>query len=459
MIRFIPLGGADEIGSSCFYLNISGTGILIDCGIHPRKKGKDALPKFELLNNLPLDFVFISHAHQDHIGSLPFLIQQIPHAIIYSTPQTKEIAEITLHNAANIISEDIDRQSEFKIYSHDEIDLLVRSLRTTDYNETLQLKGMRHDSALPINFTFYDAGHILGSAGLLIEHNDYRIFYTGDINIGRQSIMTEADLSNVKNINTLLLESTYGGTDSEKLGNWQSEAKRFALKANKILHKGGSVLVPVFALGKTQEILSTIFSLMQSGSLTETNIFTGGISRDICRIYDNNRFLVSRNKKEMVFHDIPQQNIYEVDDLNYFKNNPSIVIASSGMMLQGTTSYKLFKYWAAQELFGVFGVGYMDSETPGFRIMNASKNEEIQLTELGECVKINCEIERFYFPSHSKREELIKIVKQVNPQTVILVHGDSEAKNWLGFQILKMYGHVKLYSAEESRQINLNDSG
>jgi Cft2 family RNA processing exonuclease len=146
MIRFIPLGGADEIGAGSFYLNISGTGILLDCGIHPRNKGIEALPKFELLENEPLDFVIISHAHQDHIGALPFLIQRIPHAIIYSTPQTKEIAELTLHNAANILYVGQNSPDELKIYTHEEIDLLVRSIRTAAYTETISLKGLRHNS-------------------------------------------------------------------------------------------------------------------------------------------------------------------------------------------------------------------------------------------------------------------------------------------------------------------------
>jgi len=119
-----------------------------------RNKGIESLPKFELLNNEPLDFVFISHAHQDHIGSLPFLIQRIPHAIIYSTPQTKDIAELTLHNAANILHAGQNSSDEFKIYTHDEIDLLVRSIRTIAYTETISLKGLRHNSVNSINITF-----------------------------------------------------------------------------------------------------------------------------------------------------------------------------------------------------------------------------------------------------------------------------------------------------------------
>ena len=457
MIRFLPLGGADEIGASSFYLNISGTGILLDCGIHPRNKGIESLPKFELLNNEPLDFVIISHAHQDHIGSLPFLIQRIPHAIIYSTPQTKEIAEITLHNAANILYAGQNSSDELKIYTHEEIDLLVRSIRTALYSETISLKGLRHNSVNPINITFYDAGHILGAASVKIEFENEIIFYTGDINLSGQSIMTSADLSGVKKVTTLILESTYGSTESLKLGTLETEQKRLATSANKILHNGGSVLIPVFALGKTQEILALIHLLMKKKILTDAPIYTGGIGRDISALYDKNRYLVRRNHIKLELKEIPQMNLHDIVDYNFFKKNPGIVLASSGMMLEGTVSFKLMNYWLAMESFGIFGVGYMDKETPGYKVLSAKQGDKINLTEFGASYKVKCTIERFYFPSHSKREELLAIVKHTNARRVILLHGDNQSKDWLGYNILNKFNHIMLYSAETGKQIVLEN--
>ncbi len=456
MIKFLPLGGADDIGASCFYLNISGTGLILDCGIHPRKKGIDSLPRFDLLNEHPVDFVFISHAHQDHIGSLPFLIQNIPHVIIYSTPQTKEIADLTLHNAVNILAANEFELGEIKIYTHEEMDLLVRSIKTAGYNETLMLKGLRHNSNSPIKITFCDAGHILGSAGILIEHENEKIFYTGDINLNNQSIMIGADILNVRNIDTLILETTYGGTESEKLGSWQSESIRFAKSANEIIHNGGSILIPVFALGKTQELLSTIFSLMKKRVLTETNIYTGGIAREISKLYDHNRFLVRRSKTDLELCEIPQDNLLEIEDYNYFTKNPGIVLASSGMMLEGTTSFKLLEYWLRQKSFAIYGVGYMDINTPGHKVLNSQPEDIVQITEFSAPQKVNCTIDRFYFPSHSKREELVEIVHHTNPKRVVLIHGDDNSKNWIGFQILNNQNHIKLHSAKIGSQINFS---
>jgi Cft2 family RNA processing exonuclease len=455
MIRFLPLGGADEIGANCFYLNIFGTGLLLDCGTHPRKKGKESLPRFDLIKNEPLDFAIISHAHQDHIGALPFLVQEFPHVIIYSTYQTKEIAELTLHNAANILAAETLPDGDLRNYSHQEIDLLVRSMHDIEYNSPFEICGLRHSLNEKIKITLADAGHILGAASIIIEIAGQKIIYTGDINLSNQMIMQSADISLFENATILLTETTYGSTDSLKLGSWTSEAKRFAKHANKVLHNGGSVLIPVFALGKTQEILALIYNLMERKILTESFFYTGGIGREISNIYDRNRYLVNRGNKELVLKDIPQTNVNDVEDLNLFKKNPGIVLASSGMMLKGTTSYRLMEYWIKQSTFGIFSVGYMDSDTPGYKIMNSKKGESLILSEGMEPQKILCDVDRFYFPSHSKREDLLAIAKSSGASKIILLHGESESQNWIGQHLLNTKKSLQLYSAELGKQINL----
>jgi Cft2 family RNA processing exonuclease len=151
--------------------------------------------------------------------------------------------------------------------------------------------------------------------------------------------------------------------------------------------------------------------------------------------------------------EIPQISLYEIEDFNFFKKNPGIVLASSGMMLEGTISFKLMNYWLALESFGIFGVGYMDKDTPGYRVISANQGDKIFLTEYGVAYKVRCKIERFYFPSHSKREDLLEIVRLTNAQRVILVHGDTQAKDWLGNSILNKFKDVKLHSAEIGKQI------
>ena len=193
MIEFIPLGGAGEIGANCYYLNLDGLGIILDCGMHPQKTGLDSLPKFDLLKDKPTDYVLISHAHQDHLNALPFLIKKFPHLKIVTTPQTRAIAELTLHNAISILKRQID-ESEFEIYNRDEVDLLIKSINYKSYNEKFTLNSL--NSASEAEFEFFDAGHIIGSAGILIRHEHKKIFFTGDIKLSSQTLLIEvANLS------------------------------------------------------------------------------------------------------------------------------------------------------------------------------------------------------------------------------------------------------------------------
>jgi cleavage and polyadenylation specificity factor subunit 3 len=452
MIRFIPLGGAGEIGANCYYLNIDGTGILLDCGMHPQKTGLEALPNFDLIENSPVDFVLISHAHMDHISSLPYLVQRHPYIRVICTPQTRAIAELTLHNSASILREQLSDNDEIKIYSHEEIDLLIQSIEYRSYEEIFELEG--YNGSRKIKASLHDAGHILGSAGILIDTGNEKIFYTGDIKLSSQSLIEKARLPKT-NIDILLLETTYGSTDTGTISSWDLEATRFASEANNIIGNGGSILIPVFSLGKHQEILSTIWKLMQKGTLAQTDIYTGGIGPKISRVYDYNRYTVNMINKEFELKNIVQKNLYEVTNFEEFFKTPSIVLASSGMILEKTASYNFAQYWIKKYRSAIFTVGYMEENTPGYKLANAEMGDKIKLSEYSEPEIIKCAIQCFRFPSHALREELVEIVKMLKPGKVILVHGDSSAIDWIGENIIKRNKQIMVYSAEPGRELLL----
>ena len=448
MIDFLPLGGAQEIGANSYYLNLNETGIIIDCGMHPQKTGLESLPEFDLLNNLPLDFVFISHAHQDHLSALPFLIKRFPYLKIITTPQTRALAELTLHNSVSILKEQI-KDENFGIFNHDEVDLLIKMIDYKSYNEKFEINGYRNNEKIKIEF--FDAGHILGSCGILIDGNK-SIFYTGDINLTNQPLIKGADLPNNK-IDILILESTYGATESSALLPWKSEAERFASEINKIFNEGGSILIPVFSLGKTQEILKTLWDLILKGKIANTDIYTGGIGIKINKVYDYNRYVVNMNDPEFQLSSIPQKNLFEVEDPNDFFKSPCIVLASSGMMIKGTASYNLAKRWIKQKSSAIFTVGYMEESTPGYKFASAAKGEKIKLSESEQEEEIKCTIKKFRFTAHSRREDLLEIIARLKPKNVILVHGDENAIDWVGSNILKEFRGIKVYKAEPGKVI------
>lgn len=451
MIEYLPLGGANEIGANCYYLNIKGTGIILDCGMHPKKTGLDSLPDFNLLKNKPTDYVLISHAHQDHLNALPFLIKEFPHLKIITTPQTRAIAELTLHNAISILSRQI-KDDTFPIYSHDEVDLLIKSIYYKSYGNRFDITGIKSEKDSEVKAEFFDAGHVLGSVGILITDGNSKLFYTGDINISMQSIMKGAELPSTK-VNTLLLECTYGATDSSILNSWDEEINLFVSALNKILNNGGSVLIPVFSFGKMQEILAIIHQQMNAGKLILVDIYTGGIGRKINRIYDYNRYAVNVRENELVLHEIPQKDLYELDRTEQLFKFPSIVLASSGMMVENTLSFSLAKRWFRQKDSAIFTVGYMDEDTPGFVVQNAEKGEKIKLSKDEKELEIKCEIKSFRFTAHSRREELLQIVDFLKPKNIVLLHGDSEAIDWIGAEILKKREGIKIFTSETGNPI------
>lgn len=449
MIRFLPLGGADEIGANCYYLNLDGLGIILDCGMHPQKTGLDSLPKFDLLENKPTDYVLISHSHQDHLNALPFLIKKLPHLKIITTPQTRAVAELTLQNAIHILKRQV-KEEEFEVYSRDEVDLLIKSIDYKSYNEKFILNSLTTDSKAEAEF--FDAGHIIGSAGILIRFNNKKIFFTGDINLSAQTLLPGANPPSDK-IDILITETTYGDTDSSNINSWDKEVDRFASAINKVINNGGSILIPVFALGKLQEMLATIWLLMQQNKITQVDIYTAGIGKKINRIYDYNRFVVNRNSNDLMLHDIPQKDLNEVKDPDELFKFPSIVLASSGMMIESTISYQLAKRWLHKKDSAIFTVGYMDPSTPGYIIANSRKGDNVQLTENERKVELKCEIKNFGFSAHSRREEIVSLVKILNPSNIILIHGESEAIDWIGAAILKNYPNKRVFSCSLAKEI------
>jgi predicted metal-dependent RNase len=249
------------------------------------------------------------------------------------------------------------------------------------------------------------------------------------------------------------MESTYGSTDSSKIPPLKSESQRLATSINKTVNKGGSVLIPVFSLGKMQEMLGLISRLTSTGKIPDLNIYTGGIGTKINRIYDYNRYVVKRTETEFLLNDIPQRNLFEVDDPSEFFRNPSIVLASSGMMMPGTASFRLAGHWIKQKDSAIFIVGYMDPETPGYLFSVSQKGDKINFN--GNMEIINCDILRFRFPSHARREGLIEIANKLKPENIILIHGEEESIKWVGSELIKADNKRKVFIAVTRKEIIL----
>lgn len=454
-VEFIPLGGGSEIGANSYFLRFGNREFILDCGMHPLKTGWEAIPALSAIEARSPDYLLISHAHQDHISSLPYVVKQFPYLRVLMTPQTLQLSRLTLHNSVSILKSQIQPEDHFKVYSHEEIDLLLKMSGEIRYGEKTLLHGYGADEEDIVTATLFDAGHILGSAGILLESGNHSIFYSGDVNFSDQAYHAGALFPNCK-VDTIILESTLGASNSQELRAWNDEAAHFSSSANNIFSGGGSILIPVFALGKMQEILSMIWQQMSAGKLANVPLYTGGLGRKISQLYDNYRYTINVKDTGFVLSNIPQNNLYELNDPETLFKEPCIVLASSGMVMPGTKSYQLAEIFLRRNSSAIFTVGYMEESTPGFKIANAQKGDKIRLTEFSELLEVQCTIQKFRFSAHAKREDLLALVDRMQPSRIFLVHGQEESVNSLGAEILKKHPNCKVHKTQNCMPITYN---
>ncbi len=426
------LNSTDEIGANSIYVYLDGTGILIDAGLHPKKRNNEAFPKFELLNDLPVDLLIVTHAHTDHIGALPYLLKFQPQIQIFATEATRDLTEIMLKDTAKLLKSEVTKEfseDALSMYKPETLERINYLLHGFKYYQSIDFIGK--NGLTPLKITFYPSGHILGSASIFIEFAGKSLLFTSDVKFSNQAVIPSADLPK-HHLDYLITESTNAGFPN--LPSWDDEKKRLATFINNIASNNGSILIPSFALGKTQEILKVIWNLMHKNSIPRLPIFTAGLSRRISRLYDVYCYSVPMVKKGFEISDIPQE-IVIYDELfkgKYFKES-SIVVVPSGMMNIGTLSNKLASRWMKHPNFGIGFVGYLEEDSPGYQVMNSEKGVEFQygLTS----TKRSCEVEKFRFSSHASLDELLNYAGETTPKQIYVVHGDINSANNLAFQL------------------------
>jgi cleavage and polyadenylation specificity factor subunit 3 len=447
----MALGGGREIGANSFYYGVDGHGILIDAGLHPEKTGWAAFPSISSLSGSSVDHFLVTHAHTDHLGAVPFVRQSYPDLPIYATSETIELAKIMLSNSASLLPKQhtqdvIDALPNYTVLALPET---IAKLQPLELGTSKELSG-------GTKVTFYPSGHILGAAGVLIEHNGSRIFHTGDTSLHAQRLIAGAQLPEGP-IDVLVSESTNGVVDAYLTHSREQELERLIQTINATLSANGSVLIPVFALGKLQEMLVMIGDAIREGKIPKVPIYTGGMGRKISEVYD--QFLNSRSRVNDIdkTSDIEQAEIPRRDTLfagKYF-SEPSIVLAASGMMQDGTASYMLAQRWLRHAHFAICFVGYTDPRTPGYTVSHAVPETRIRFGSMKRDVPVRCKIERFRFSAHARREELLEIVRRLQPKHVLLTHGDEKAITAFGNLILETFPDMKVSAPEVGKWCQL----
>jgi len=448
-ITFKVLGGGNEIGANSYLLNINDSNIVLDCGQHPREKGALIFPDYEKIRNETIDHLIITHAHTDHIGSLPFFLKYFPAAKIYSTKATLSLAEIMLSNTTRILRQEFELEFDKSLisnYKEETLDIIPMIMKQHNYREKVYLNEKTY-------FEFLDAGHILGSASVLINTGNKKIFYTGDINLRNQALLPKAELPKHK-VDILITESTNCAT--ENYPDYKEEEKRLASFINRVINKGGSILIPAFALGKSQELITRVHSMMKKNIIPHVPLYYSRMSKSINDIYDDYNYTVNRVKQGFKLSGIKFEILRrEHYNKGAFYKEPSIIIATSGMMMTRTASYNIAKQFLPRANFGIAVCGYCDPETPGYLIKNAKPYDTLYLNNYEHGIDVRCEIGNFRFSAHSRKEELEDMIEQLDPDTIIITHGDENAINALGSEVVKKYPGKRVIAPERGKNYNL----
>jgi len=431
-MEFLNLTRSVEIGANSYLLTLAGRGLL-DSGMHPKKEGQLALPHLDLLRGRPpAEAIFLSHAHHDHIGSLPVLTRWHPHAPVFTTEATAVLGEIMLHNSVNVMSRQREENglTEYPLFTHREVDASAHQWRRVPLHRAFTIQGDRAAGDEEVTFEFFDAGHVLGAAGILFRAEGRTVFYSGDVNFDDQTISRAARFPEA-GIDVLIIETTRGDYATPEGFTRAGEEKRLAQAICDAFARGGAVVMPLFALGKTQELLVMLNDFRRRGQIPSCPIYIGGLGAKLTEAYDSLAHSAPRLRPEMQILDTTAPFVLAGRGAHETPIRPRRIYAlSSGMMTEKTLSHTFAQRILSGPEHSLFFVGYADPESPAGRIRSAAPGAALELDADAGPKQIRCTVEQFSFSGHAPRERIVEYVRKLKPKKVLLVHGDPPAVAW-----------------------------
>ncbi len=437
-------GAAGTTTGSQHLLEINGKKILLDCGLYQGRRD-DA---YEINCNFPhfdpkeLDAVILSHAHIDHSGNLPNLTKNGFDGNIYATFATRDLCQIMLSDSARIQKSDVEYLNKKRakkglpevepLYSEIDAERCMRQFINVGYKRPMMI-------AEGVTLEFLDAGHILGSAQILLEINDKedgktkRFLFSGDVGRGDNDILRDPDAA--KDIDYLLMESTYGGREHE-LGTKADD--RIATILNRALEKGGKVVIPAFAVERTQQLLYVLHQLFEEKKIPEVPVYVDSpLAVNATEIFRLHPECFNKEVYEFLFE---KRNPFGFEGLTLVrsvksskelnaKKDQSIIISASGMCEAGRILHHL-KNSIADERNTILFVGYCAQNTLGWKIREGW--EKVRIFGAEYPLRANVEIVDS-FSGHADHSELVDYFNAMSgtKKKVWLVHGEEKRSNIL----------------------------
>jgi len=425
-IRISMLGGARQVGRSCYLLQTPESRVLLDCGIDVANEDEAypylEAPEFDIKE---LDAVIISHAHLDHSGLVPYLFKFGYRGPVYCTLPTRDVMSLLQLDLVKI------QRNEAKepIYTSEEIKEMVKHTICLDYEEVT-------DITPDVRITLYNAGHMLGSAltHIHIGNGLHNMVYTADVKYAKTNMLSLA-ATNFPRLETLMIESTYGAKDNVLPPSREADAE-LSEHIIETISKKGKVLMPVLGSGRAQEIIVLLDKLMREGKLSDKiPIYIDGMVWDITAIHTAYPEFLNNTVRQQIFHKdsnpFLRENIKRIGSPKERKQlieekGACIILATSGMLVGGP-SVEYLRNLADNPKNLLIFTCYQGEGSLGRRIQRGEREINYQKGSKVETVPIKMDIEKLEITGHSDRRELMSFINHCNPRPkkVIVVHGES----------------------------------
>jgi metallo-beta-lactamase family protein len=433
-------GAAREVTGSCHLVHTGGRTIALDFGLFQGRRAEADSKNRELPIAVgELDAIVLSHAHIDHAGRLPFVVNRGYRNHIWCTPATRDLSAHMLMDAAGIQEKDADFLSRRRKAHTEPLYGVNDAARTLELMIGLPLQTPME--ILPgIRLTFVEAGHILGSASVILECEEgsttTRLVFSGDV--GRKGLPIIRDPDPPVGADVMIMESTYGNRDHPTV---EDAKARLAEIVRDTAARGGKVLIPAFALGRTQEILYELHELARAGRIPEVPIFIDSpLAISATAVFEQHPDLFDK-REELIRQ---TTHLFRFDLVRYTRetseskalnemHGPMIVIAASGMVESGRILHHL-AHGASEPRNTILIVGFQGENTLGRRIVE--KQPVIKV--FGEEIPLRAHVAVLNgYSAHGDRRELREWAHHVRadgrgPRCLYLVHGEREAQNALG---------------------------